>query len=132
HLSQVPGLKVMSRNSAFRYRQPEMKPKLIAQELGVKALLLGSIRQHGDELRITVELVDASDEHQLWGEDYTRKLASLSGIQSEIADAVSRRLRLQLEEPVRARIAQQDTVNSEAYRFYLRGEYALGKRTIDD
>jgi TolB-like protein/DNA-binding winged helix-turn-helix (wHTH) protein len=132
HLSQVPGLKVLSRNSAFRYRQADIKPRQVAQELGVKALLLGSIRQHGDELRVTVELVDASDERQIWGEDYTRKLANLSGIQSEIAGQVSQRLRLRLADPVRTRIAQQDTANSEAYRFYLRGRYALDKRTNPD
>ncbi len=130
HLSQVPGLKVMSRNSAFRYRQPDLKPRQVAKELGVKALLLGSIRQNGDELRIAVELVDAADEHQIWGEDYTRKLASLSGIQSEIATAVSQHLRLRLSEPVLSRIAGRDTANAEAYRFYLRGTYALGQRTM--
>ena len=132
NLSQVPGLKVMSRNSAFRYRQPELKPGKVAADLGVRALLMGSLRQHGNDLRISVELIDGTDEHQLWGENYTRKLSNLNGIQAEIASELSQRLRLRLSPEVQSRIARHDTDNSEAYRLYLRGKYTLGKRTNVD
>ena len=132
NLSQVPGLKVMSRNSAFRYRQPDPDSRKIAGELGVRALLIGSVRQHDHDLRVSVELIDGRDEHQIWGEEYTRTLANLSGIQAEIASDVSQHLRLKLAPPVQLRIARRDTENSEAYRLYLKGKYALGKRTNND
>jgi len=130
NLSQVPGLKVMSRNSAFRYRQPSLKPNRVANELGVGALLMGAMQQHGDEVRVSVELVDGKDEHQIWGEEYTRRLSDLSGIQADIAQQVSQSLRI--AGAAQTRIARHDTENSEAYRLYLRGMFALETRKNSD
>jgi TolB-like protein/DNA-binding winged helix-turn-helix (wHTH) protein len=130
NLSQVPGLKVMSRNSAFRYRQPDLKPNRVASELGVGALLMGAVQQHGDEVPVSVELVDGKDEHQIWGEEYTRGFSDLSGIQADIAQEISQRLRI--AGPAQSRVARHDTDNSEAYRLYLRGKFALETRKNSD
>jgi hypothetical protein len=120
----------MSRNSAFRYRQPDLKPNRVANELGVGALLMGAVQQHGDEVRASVELVDGKDEHQTWGEEYTRSFSDLSGIQADIAQQISQRLRI--AGSALSRVARHDTDNSEAYRLYLRGKFALETRKNSD
>ncbi len=76
-LSQLPHLKVMSRNSVFRYRGKEMDAQAAGHELGVRAVLTGRIVQRGGDLWVSTELVDAHDNSHLWGEQYNRKLADL-------------------------------------------------------
>jgi TolB-like protein/DNA-binding winged helix-turn-helix (wHTH) protein len=132
NLSQVPGLKVMSRNSAFRYRQSDLKPSKVANELGVQALLVGAVRPHGDDVRISVELIDGKDEHQIWGEEYTRKVSDMSGVQADITQQVSRYLRLYATAPASNRLTRRETNNVEAYRFYLRGKSALEPHRNND
>jgi TolB-like protein len=84
-LSGLPNVKVISRTSAFRYKQRDIEPLKVARELGVQALVTGRVTQRGDDLSISAELVDARDDKQLWGEQYSRKLADAASVQQEIA-----------------------------------------------
>ncbi len=72
-LSGLPNLKVISRTSAFHYKQRDIEPQKVAKELGVEALVTGRVIQRGDDLSVSAELVDAHEDKQLWGEQYSRK-----------------------------------------------------------
>jgi serine/threonine protein kinase len=79
-LSELPNLKVISRTSAFRYKQREIEPQKVAKDLGVDALVTGRVVQRGDDLSVSAELVDAREDKQLWGEQYSRKLANIVSV----------------------------------------------------
>jgi eukaryotic-like serine/threonine-protein kinase len=95
-LSRLPNLKVISRTSAFRYKQREIDPQKVAKDLGVEALVTGRVVQHGNDLAVSAELVDAREDKQLWGEQYSRKVADITSVQREIATAISGNLRVRL------------------------------------
>lgn len=132
NLSQVPSLKVMSRNSAFRYRGQALDPQKIARELGVRALLLGTVSQHGGDLRVSLELVDARDQRQLWGAQYDRKVTDMLSLQEEITRQTAERLRGRLSGDEQGRAFRRHTTSPAAYELYLRGRHALEKRTNDN
>src|SRR4029077_11223590 len=95
-LSELPKLKVMSRNSVFHYKGKEADAQTVGKELKVQTLLTGRVRQRGDSLTIGVELINAQDNSQMWGQQYNRKLADVFAVQEEIAKEVSDKLRLKL------------------------------------
>jgi serine/threonine protein kinase/Tfp pilus assembly protein PilF len=129
NLSNSPRLKVVSRNSAFRYKGRDIAPKVVGRELGVRVVLTGRIIQRGDSLQISVDLVDARDDTQIWGEQYNRKMSALVVAQEEIARRVAEKLELRLSGVDQTRISKQGTDNAEAYQLYLRGRYYWNKRT---
>jgi len=129
-LSGLPNLKVISRNSAFRYKQREIEPKKVAMELGVEALVTGRVIQRGNDLSVSAELVDAREDKQLWGEHYSRKLADIASVQEEIASAISGNLRLRLTSEDKTRMAKSAT-NPEAYQLYLKGRYLSNQSTAE-
>jgi len=131
NLSQLPGLKVMSRNSVLRYKGKEVDPRVVGRELGVRAVLLGRLEARGEDT-INLELVDTRDNRQLWGEQHKRKLSDLLQVQSDISQVVSERLRLRLTGDEQKLLAKNYTENNEAYRLYLKGRYHLDKRTERD
>jgi TolB-like protein len=88
-LSGLPNLKVISRTSSFRYKRRDIEPQKVAKELGVDALVTGRVVQRGDDLSVSAELVDAREDKQLWGDQYSRKIADTSSVQQEIATAIS-------------------------------------------
>src|SRR5258708_6245542 len=122
-LSGLPNVKVISRTSAFRYKQRDIEPQKVAKELGVDALVTGRVVQRGDDLSISAELVDAREDKQLWGEQYSRKLADIVSIQQEIATAISGNLRIRLTSEEKTRLAKSSATNPEAYQLYLRARY---------
>lgn len=128
-LSQLPNLRVMSRNSVFRYKGQEVDARTVGNSLSVNAVLTGRVAQHGDELSVSVELVDARDRSQLWGGRYNRKLADLGALQNEITRDVSRKLRARLTGTDERKLAKSYSTNAEAYQLYLRGRYQLLKNT---
>ncbi len=128
-LSGLPSLKVISRTSAFRYKQREIEPQKVAKELGVEALVMGRVIQRGDDLSVSVELVDARDDKQLWGEQYKRKLADITSVQQEIATAISGNLRVRLTSEEKTRLAKPSATNPEAYQLYLKGRYHANQTT---
>src|SRR6266536_584614 len=95
-LSQLPNLKVMSRNSVFHYKGKEMDAQAVAKELKVQAVLTGRMTQRGDGLSLSVELINAQDNSQIWGQQYNRKLTDVFAVQEEIAKEISEKLRLKL------------------------------------
>jgi serine/threonine-protein kinase len=128
-LSQLPKLKVMSRNSVFRYKGTETDAQQAGTTLGVRAVLTGKVTQRGNDLLISVELVDVRDNSHLWGEQYNHKLADLSALQAELARDISQQLRLKLSGDAQQRLTKRDTENPEAYELYLKGRYALNAMT---
>lgn len=112
-LSQAPNLKVMSRNSAFRYKGREVDAKTIGRDLGVRAILLGKVVQREDKLSINVELVDALDNTHIWGGQYDRRRADVLAVQEEISQAITEKLRLNLTGDEQRRINKRYTANAE-------------------
>jgi eukaryotic-like serine/threonine-protein kinase len=130
-LSGLPNLKVISRTSAFRYKQRDIDPKKVAKELGVEALVTGRVVQHGEDVSVSAELVDASEDKQLWGEQYSRKLADIHSVQQEIATAVSGNLRISLTNEEKTRLNKSSATNPEAYQLYLKGRYHANQTTVE-
>jgi serine/threonine protein kinase/Tfp pilus assembly protein PilF len=128
-LSGLPNLKVISRTSAFRYKQRDIDPKKVAKELGVEALVTGRVVQHGEDVSVSAELVDAREDKQLWGEQYSRKVADTASVQQEIATAISGNLRLRLTSEDKTRLAKSSATNPEAYQLYLKGRYHANQTT---
>ena len=128
-LSQLPRLRVVARSTVFRYKGLEVDPQEVGQQLGVRAVLTGRVRQFSDELMIAAELIDVTNDEHLWGEHYNRKLSGIFDVQEEIAKEISERLRLKLTGDEKKRLAKRYTANAKAYQLYLRGRYFWYKRT---
>jgi len=122
-LSQIANLKVLSSTAVRRYKGKDIDPQVVADELGVRAVLVGRVLQSGAALSINVELVDTQDNTQLWGEQYERELAEILAVKQEIAQEISEKLRLQLSGEEQGQLAKRGTENPEAYQDYLRGRY---------
>ncbi len=128
-LSGLPNVKVISRTSAFRFKHRDIEPQEVARDLGVDALVTGRVVQRGDELSVSAELVDAREDRQLWGEQYSRKLADIVSVQQEIATAISGNLRVRLTQEEKTRLNKSPATNPEAYQLYLRGRYHANQTT---
>jgi TolB-like protein/Flp pilus assembly protein TadD len=131
-LSELPKLKVMSRNSVFHYKGKEADAQTVGKELKVQTLLTGRVRQRGDSLTIGVELINAQDNSQLWGQQYSRKLADVFAVQEEIAKEVSDNLRLKLTGTEKEQLAKRPTENLKAFQYYMQGRAAAQRRTNAD
>ncbi|MBI3473194.1 MAG: protein kinase [Candidatus Solibacter usitatus] len=131
-LAQLPGLKVQSRSSTFRYKGKPVDPVEAGRALGVRAVLTGRLAQRGDGLLVSVELVDTKDNSQIWGEQYDRKLADLVAVQKEIARDISQKLRLKLNVQQERKLDRRYSATSEAYQLYLKGRYFWNRRTTPD
>jgi eukaryotic-like serine/threonine-protein kinase len=130
-LSQLPQIKVMSRNSVFHFKGKDADAQTVASALHVRAVVTGRVIQRGDSVQISAELVDAKDNSQLWGGQFSRKMSDLSLMQQDIAKEISDSLRLKLSGEDKQRLAKRPTENGEAFRLYLLGRYEWNKRTKD-
>jgi TolB-like protein/predicted Zn-dependent protease len=130
-LSRLSGLRVMARSSVFRYKGPDVDPIEAGRTLGVAAVVTGRVLQRGDGLIVKVELVDLADQSQLWGEQYSRKMADALAIENEIATQISETLRLKLTGEEERGLKRSATQSTEAYRLYLQGRFYWNKRTED-
>src|SRR5207244_4822732 len=131
-LSQLPNLSVKARSTVFHYKGKDVTPQQVGSELSVQGVLNGRFMQRGDQLTLSLELVDARTGNQIWGEQYNRTTAELVSLQSEIARDVSNKLRVKLSGVDEQRLAKSYTVNPEAYQLYLKGQFYLKKRTVQD
>ena len=129
NLSQLSDLKVMSRNSAFRFKNNQADTRAIAAQLGVETLVTGDIRQIGDKFVINVRLIDGRDDSQIWGNQFVRTNADVIAAQNEIAQAVASNLRLKLTGSEQKQLTKRYTDNVEAYQLYLKGRYHIFKIT---
>ena len=127
-LAQVSGLQVISRTSVMRYKDTEKSIPEIADELGVRYLLEGSVRKVGDELRISGQLIDARTDEHLWAESYDRDLTNVFEIQSEIASEIARALEVRLSEEDRDQLRRGGTDSPLAYDLYLQGRDVMSGR----
>ncbi len=126
-LVRVPGLKVTARTSSFAFRGKEQDIRGIADALGVKTILEGSVRRAGNRVRVTAQLINAADGYHLWSERYDRELTDVFAVQDEIAAAIAGALKLKLSGE--AAPAHRHTPKVEAYEAYLKGRYHLQKAT---
>jgi serine/threonine protein kinase/tetratricopeptide (TPR) repeat protein len=131
-LSPVPGLKVMSGASVFRFKGPTKDLQAIGKTLRVKALLVGRLEQRAGTLSVSMELIDAADSRQLWGAQYTRTAAGILDIEHDISREVADSLRLQITGSGEARRAKRFTESTVAYELYLKGRYYWNRRTPDN
>src|SRR6266705_401369 len=131
-LSQLPNLKVMSRNSVFHYKGKDTDAQAVAKELKVQAVLMGRVTQRGGGLSISVELINAQDNSEIWGQQYNRKLADVFAVQEEIAKEISEKLRLKLTGAERQQLAKRPTENLKAFQYYMQGRSYTQRSTGED
>jgi serine/threonine-protein kinase len=131
-LSQLSNLTVMSRSSVFHFKGKEVDPQKAGKELGVKAVLVGRVTQRGDDLQISTELVDVSNNSHIWGEQYNKKLSDILTVQEEISKEMSQQLSLKLVGEDEKKLTKHSTENTEAYQLYLKGRFHWNKRKADD
>src|SRR6266478_3887663 len=130
-LAKIDHLKVAARTSAFSFKGKNPNVSEIGQKLRVKTVLEGSVRRSGNRLRITVQLVNASDGYQLWTERYDREMQDIFDVQDEITLAILDALKLKLFSEEKAALLKRYTDNTEAYQLYLQGRYCYNKYTPD-
>ena len=128
-LSQLPHLRVMSRDSAFMFKGKDTDAQKVGQQLGVRAVFKGRVMQRGDNLEISAELVDARDNSHVWGQRYNRKLADVFALQDDVAKEITTALRMRLTGEDEKRMTKSSTANPEAYQDYLKGRYWWNKKT---
>ena len=131
-LSQVPNLKVTPRSSVFRYKGKAMDAEKIGEELGVDAVMSGRLIQRGDDLIISVDLIDIKNKKTLWGDQFQRKMSDLLATQQDITAAIADKLRVRFSGNDPKGIAKQYTTNNEAYQLYLQGRYFWNKRNSEN
>jgi len=126
-LTQVPGLRVMARTSAFAFRGKEQDVRKIGAELNVAHILEGSVRRAGNRLRVTAQLVKVSDGYHLWSQRFDREMTDVFAIQDEISQAIVEKLRVRLagDRP----LVKRYTDNVEAYHLFLRGRHCVYRMT---
>ena len=131
-LAQVPDLKVVARTSSFAFKGKADDVRRIGAVLGAATLLEGSVQRAGDAVRITAQLVKATDGTHLWSKHFDRHLADVFKIQDEVATEVVRALQVSLPADDRQRLTQKRTENVDAYQEYLKGVALLPNRKVDD
>ncbi len=128
-LSNLPNLNVKPRSSVFRYKGKDTDLQTIGEELNVQAILTGRVVQRGEQLTLSLELVDVQKDRVIWTEQYNRKQSDLVSLQSEIAKDVSTKLTSKLTGEDETRITKSGTANAGAYQAYLKGRYYWNRRT---
>ena len=129
-LSRVPEIEVISRTSIMLYKKNPRSLKEVSRELGVGTVLEGGVRKAGNHLRITVQMIDASRDRNLWSESFDRELHDVFAIQSEVASRVADVLKVR---PVREEVQRKRTTSSaDAYTLYLKGRFHWNKRGLED
>jgi adenylate cyclase len=120
-LSRISGLKVISRNSSFTYKGRAVDIRTVGRDLGVTAVLEGSVRRAGNRIRITAQLIDATTGGHLWAERFDRDLSDLFVVQDDVTGRIVEALKVTLTPLERARLAGNGTRNIDAYDSFLRG-----------
>ena len=130
-LSKIRELRVISRTSVMRYKQANKNTADIARELNVGSILEGSVRKAGDDLRITVQLIDVQRDEHLWSDDYERKMDNVFAVQKDIAQRVAQSLKINLISEEKEEIGKRPTQSIEAYNLYMRGRLYVHRSTLD-
>jgi len=128
-LAKIGELRVVSRTSAMLYKNVRKPLREIARELEVDAIVEGTVLLAGHRVRITAQLIDAAKETHLWAESYERDLRDVLALQSELAQAIARKVRVKIAPQEQALLAQPHPVDPEAYEAYLKGRYHWNRRS---
>ena len=124
-MAALSSLRVISRTSASQYRNSKKPLREMAEEMGVDALIEGSVLRAADRVRITVQLIDGPSDRHLWSKSYERAATDLMGLQREVAKAVAQEIQLTLTPQEQLHLAELPTRNAQAYEAYLRANYRL-------
>ncbi|HEX9913177.1 MAG TPA: serine/threonine-protein kinase, partial [candidate division Zixibacteria bacterium] len=131
-LSKIKALRVISRTSAMRFKKTEKSLPEIARDLNVDAVVEGSVQRVQDDVRITAQLIKAEPEKHLWASDFTRKFKDILILQSEVAQAIAREIKITVTPEEQQKLATYRTVNPEAHELYLKGMYFVNKLSPAD
>jgi len=131
-LSNLSSLDVKPRSAVFRYKGKDTDLQTIAKALNVQAILNGIVAQRGDQLTLSLELVDVQKNSVIWTEQYQRKQSDLVSLQSEIAKDVSTKLKAKLSGAEETKVTRTATADPEAYQAYLKGRYYWNRRTAEN
>ncbi|MEY2506653.1 MAG: hypothetical protein QOH01_982 [Verrucomicrobiota bacterium] len=131
-LAKIGDLKVISRTSTEKYKSAPSNLREIAQQLGVATILEGSVQKSRDQVRITVQLINALNDAHLWAETYDRSLIDTFAVETDVAQRIAASLAAKLSGAEKQAIAARPTENTEAYQLYLKGRFFWNKRTGAD
>ncbi len=129
-LSKISSLKVISRTSTLQYKDTKKTMPDIAKELGVKALIEGSVIREGDIVRITVQLIDGTTDKHIWTDKFDRELRGVLALHNEVAQKIAEAIKIKLSPQDKERLVAAQAVNPRAYEFYLTGRHYWNQRTI--
>jgi adenylate cyclase len=130
-LSNLSGLLVIARNTAFAYRARDMPPGEIGRALGVRYLLQGSVRRAGDQVRITAQLIDTETGRHIWGGRYDGALEDIFALQDAVTVQIVNALQVTVTEAEQARLARRHTAHLEAYDHFLQGQWHFQEFTAE-
>jgi len=131
-LCKLPQLTVASRTSSFSFKGKDVDMGTVARQLGVDAILEGSVRRSGDRVRIAAQLIDARSDRHLWSDNYDRELKDVFAVQDEIAQNIVKALELSLSPAQQLSMQKKATTQDmDAYDFYLRGRYFVERGDVD-
>ena len=130
-LSKIKALRVASRNAVLRYRGAPVDIPKVAADLGVGAVLEGSVRRAGDRVRITAQLINAADGFHLWAERYDRTLQDVFAVQEEIATSIAEALRVALTPAESKNLVRDRPNDAHAYDLYLKGREHYGRYNVE-
>src|SRR5205823_3941048 len=131
-LGQISALRVISRTSVMPYKRARKPLSQIARELNVDAVIEGTVRRSGGQVRITAQLIEARDDAHLWSETYDGDLRDTLTLQNKVARAIAEQIRVNLNAQEQATLKHDKVVDPQAYEAYLKGRYFWNKRTGDD
>jgi len=126
-LAQLGNLRVIARTSVMRYKDNRKSIREIGRELNVEAILEGSVRKDGDQIKITAQLIDAKDESHIWAEQYSRKMTHVFELQEEISKAIAQSMRLELLPERLEVMASQALTSNSVYDLVLQGKFEIEK-----
>jgi serine/threonine protein kinase/Tfp pilus assembly protein PilF len=132
NLSQIKALKVISRTSVMRYKGSRESLPIIAQALGVDAVIEGSVQRSGGRVRVTAKLVPATTDAAIWSRNYEREVSDILKLQSDVAQAIAAEVRVQLTPDEQYRLASARPIDPKAHEAYLLGRYHLAKLNESD
>jgi TolB-like protein/DNA-binding winged helix-turn-helix (wHTH) protein/Tfp pilus assembly protein PilF len=131
-LAELGSVRVISRTSVMQYKGAQKPLRQIANELGVDAILEGSVLRSGQHVRVTAQLIDAATDQHLWARTYDRELGDVLLLQSDMAGAIAQEIRVEINGNARPLVAQVSRVDPEEQDLYFRGRYHLGKGSEDE
>jgi adenylate cyclase len=130
-LSNLSGLLVIARNTAFAHRGRDLSPQAVGRELGVRYLLQGSVRRAGERVRITARLIDTESGHHIWGGRYDGALEDIFALQDEVTRKIVSALEVTVTEAEHVRLARRHTNHLDAYDRFLQGQWSFFEFTAE-